>query len=67
MEPPGHQIHAWRADTGVVDHTAAIGAFDGPHPLFRDGRLIDCADRSSRAFAPTVMRLSSIRRRQERA
>jgi 3',5'-cyclic-AMP phosphodiesterase len=41
MEPPGYQIHAWRAETGIVSHTADIGAFDGPHPFFKDGKLID--------------------------
>lgn len=41
MEPPGYQIHMWRADTGVVSHTAMVGDYDGPYPFFKDGKLID--------------------------
>ena len=33
MEPPAFQLHAWRADTGVVTHTAYIGEFPGPYPF----------------------------------
>lgn len=41
MEPPGYQVHVWYEGTGLVTHTVAIGAFDGPHP-FREpkGELI---------------------------
>lgn len=41
MEPPGYQIHVWYEGTGLVTHTVAIGAFDGPYP-FREpkGSLI---------------------------
>lgn len=42
MEPPGYQLHAWRADTGLVSHTAFIGKFAGPYPFFDPGgKLID--------------------------
>ncbi len=41
MEPPGFQLHLWRAGRGVVTHTAAIGRFDGPFPFYEGGRLID--------------------------
>lgn len=43
MEPSGYQIHMWRADSGVVSHTAVIGDHDGPYPFFKDGKLIDWA------------------------
>ncbi|HYH37143.1 MAG TPA: phosphodiesterase [Azospirillum sp.] len=33
MEPPGFQLHLWREDTGLVSHTAAVGAWDGPYPF----------------------------------
>jgi 3',5'-cyclic AMP phosphodiesterase CpdA len=33
MEPPGYQIHTWLDGTGVVTHTAVIGAYDGPYPF----------------------------------
>jgi 3',5'-cyclic-AMP phosphodiesterase len=41
MEPPGYQLHTWFEGTGLVTHTVAIGAFDGPYP-FREpkGNLI---------------------------
>jgi 3',5'-cyclic AMP phosphodiesterase CpdA len=35
LEPPGFQLHVWRADTGLVTHTCPIGDFAGPYP-FRD-------------------------------
>jgi len=41
MEPPGFQLHAWRADTGVVSHTVAIGDFAGPYPFYEGKTLID--------------------------
>jgi 3',5'-cyclic AMP phosphodiesterase CpdA len=31
MEPPGYQLHTWAAATGIVSHTAVIGAFAGPY------------------------------------
>jgi 3',5'-cyclic-AMP phosphodiesterase len=31
MEPPGYQLHLWRADAGFVSHTGVIGNFAGPH------------------------------------
>lgn len=34
MEPPGYLLHLWRKGTGLVTHTAVVGAFDGPHPFF---------------------------------
>jgi 3',5'-cyclic AMP phosphodiesterase CpdA len=40
MEPPGLQLHLWHPDSGVVTHTATIGAFDGPHPFHDGGKLI---------------------------
>ena len=41
MEPPGFQLHLWRKGKGIVTHTAAIGAFDGPYPFYEGGKLID--------------------------
>lgn len=41
MEPPGFLIHAWSDTGGLVTHSAVIGEFDGPHPFFADGVLID--------------------------
>jgi len=41
MEPPGFQLHAWRAGMGVVSHTAYIGEFAGPYPFFEGEQLID--------------------------
>lgn len=41
MEPPGYQLHQWRATTGVVSHTAFIGDFAGPYPFYDGGKLID--------------------------
>jgi 3',5'-cyclic-AMP phosphodiesterase len=35
MEPPGYQLHLWRAGAGIVSHTGVIGEFAGPYP-FRD-------------------------------
>lgn len=40
MEPPAFQLHV-QTDSGLVTHTAYIGAFDGPYPFREDGRLID--------------------------
>jgi 3',5'-cyclic AMP phosphodiesterase CpdA len=33
MEPPGYQLHLWTPESGVVSHTAVIGAFAGPYPF----------------------------------
>ena len=33
MEPPGYQLHLWRADGAFVSHTGVIGDFGGPHPF----------------------------------
>jgi 3',5'-cyclic AMP phosphodiesterase CpdA len=33
MEPPGYQLHLWVPDSGVVSHTAVIGAYAGPYPF----------------------------------
>jgi Icc protein len=33
MEPPGYQLHLWRAETGIVSHTVVIGEFPGPFPF----------------------------------
>jgi 3',5'-cyclic AMP phosphodiesterase CpdA len=33
MEPPGYQLHLWTPDSGVVSHTAVVGAFAGPYPF----------------------------------
>ena len=41
MEPPGYQLHAFTPATGVVSHTAFIGAFAGPYPFYENGKLID--------------------------
>lgn len=41
MEPPAYQLHQWRAETGVVSHTAFIGEFAGPYPFYDGGKLID--------------------------
>jgi 3',5'-cyclic AMP phosphodiesterase CpdA len=30
MEPPGFQLHVWRPGTGLISHTAYVGAFGGP-------------------------------------
>lgn len=31
MEPPGYQLHRWTLASGVVTHTAVIGAWPGPY------------------------------------
>lgn len=36
MEPAGFQVHRWRAETGIVSHTACVEAFAGPFPFLRD-------------------------------
>jgi len=36
MEPAGYQIHRWRAETGIVTHTAFVEAFPGPYPFLAD-------------------------------
>lgn len=36
LEPPAFHLHAWRADTGVVTHTAYVEAFPGPYPFLTD-------------------------------
>ena len=41
MEPPGYQLHLWRAGEGLVSHTVAIGSFEGPYPFYENGKLID--------------------------
>ena len=41
MEPPGYQLHLWRAGEGLVSHTVAIGEFEGPYPFYEGGKLID--------------------------
>jgi 3',5'-cyclic AMP phosphodiesterase CpdA len=41
MEPPGFQLHLWRAGEGLVSHTVAIGEFAGPYPFHEGGKLID--------------------------
>jgi 3',5'-cyclic-AMP phosphodiesterase len=33
MEPPGYQLHLWRPGSGMISHTALIGAFPGPYPF----------------------------------
>lgn len=33
FEPPGFQLHLWRAEHGIVSHTSPIGRFSGPHPF----------------------------------
>jgi 3',5'-cyclic AMP phosphodiesterase CpdA len=40
MEPPGYQLHLWRAGEPMVTHTAVIGSFAGPYPFFEEGNLI---------------------------
>lgn len=39
MEPPGYQLHLWRAGTGIISHTGVIGEFAGPYPFHDDGPL----------------------------
>jgi 3',5'-cyclic-AMP phosphodiesterase len=41
MEPPGFQLHLWKAGVGVVSHSVAIGEFPGPYPFYDGGKLID--------------------------
>jgi 3',5'-cyclic AMP phosphodiesterase CpdA len=41
LEPPAFQLHLWRDDTGLISHTRAVDAFDGPYPFYRGGELID--------------------------
>jgi 3',5'-cyclic AMP phosphodiesterase CpdA len=36
LEPPAFQLHHWRADTGVVTHTAYVEAYPGPYPFLTD-------------------------------
>lgn len=40
MEPPACQLLLWTGE-GMLSHVAPIGAFDGPHPFYEGGRLID--------------------------
>jgi len=39
FEPPGYQLHLWGADTGLVTHTAVLGDWSGPSPLYADRPL----------------------------
>jgi 3',5'-cyclic AMP phosphodiesterase CpdA len=42
MEPPGFQLHLWRAGVGLVSHTVAIGDYEGPYPFYdASGQQID--------------------------
>lgn len=41
MEPPACQLLLWDEAEGMIGHVSAIGSFDGPHPFYKDGRLID--------------------------
>lgn len=41
MEPPAYRLHAWTAQTGVISHTAYVGAYAGPYPFHENGKLID--------------------------
>ena len=41
LEPPGFQLHLYDARVGLITHTAAIGAYDGPYPFHDEGVLID--------------------------
>ena len=38
MEPPGYQLHLWRAGR-LVSHTCAIGKYAGPY-IFREGGVL---------------------------
>ncbi len=40
MEPPGYQLHLWRAGR-LVSHTCAIGKYAGPYRFREGGVLID--------------------------
>ncbi|WP_342595709.1 hypothetical protein AAGT95_04845 [Salinicola lusitanus] len=40
MEPPGYQLHLWRANE-VITHHRVIGDHAGPYPLHEAGGLID--------------------------
>jgi 3',5'-cyclic AMP phosphodiesterase CpdA len=33
MEPPAYLLHKWTPQTGIVTHTAYVGAFPGPYPF----------------------------------
>jgi Icc protein len=33
FEPPGYQLHLWRAGDGLVSHTEIFGDWPGPYPL----------------------------------
>jgi Icc protein len=35
FEPPGYQLHVWRAESGLVTHTAVFGDWPGSHPSRR--------------------------------
>jgi len=41
LEPPGFHVHHWCADAGLTTHLCFIGSFDGPHPFFEEGKLIE--------------------------
>jgi len=41
MEPAAYQLHQWHPETGLVSHTAFIGAFDGPYSFDDEGGPID--------------------------
>ena len=41
MEPPAYGLHAYTPLTGIVSHTAFVGAFAGPYPFYENGKLID--------------------------
>ena len=33
MEPPAFMLHMGRPGTGLISHTAYVGAFEGPYPF----------------------------------
>ncbi|WP_110707498.1 phosphodiesterase [Salinicola sp. CR57] len=40
MEPPGYQLHLWRANE-LITHHGVIGDHAGPYPFHEEGGLID--------------------------
>lgn len=41
LEPASYRIFQWIEDQGLVSHLACVGDFDGPHPFYENGELID--------------------------
>lgn len=41
LEPASYRIFQWIEDQGLVSHLACVEDFDGPHPFYENGELID--------------------------